>query len=453
MACTARVRGPVTVAPGLDVEREHQPAIVAMPVPAVTRAAAVRTDVQRVIVIGNGVAGVTAAMELREQCPELHISVLADEPYDFYNRMIINQVVTEELAIRQLYMMPSDWAETRQIHYFRAVAASWINADHREVVTSDGETLPYDRLILATGARPFVPEIPGIDLPGSFTMRTIDDAVQLQQHIRRRRCRKAVVIGGGLLGLETAYSMTQLGVRVFVLDLASWPLSRQLDRPAGALVWQMMSDLGIKILPQVQARRVLGNQWVEAVELSNGQTLSADVCVVAAGIRPNVVLARSAGLRVKVGVVVDEHMRTSDPLIFAAGDVAEFADRTPGLWPTATEQARVAVQNLLGNESVYAGMVPPTRLKVAGIDLLSVGELVPCGPDGREVRVDDAGGRQYRRLVLSAGRVRGANLIGHPDLAEPVAAAVDARLDVRHALPQLDEGDWSALLQALPGLA
>src|SRR5262249_24147415 len=239
----------------------------------------------------------------------------------------------------------------------------------------------------------------------------------------------------------------------FVLDLASWPLSRQLDRPAGALVWQMMSDLGIEILPQVQARRVLGNQWVEAVELANGQTLSADVCVVAARIPPHVVVARSAGLRVNVGVVVNEHMRTSDPLIFAAGDVAEFADRTPGLWPTATEQARVAVQNLLGNESVYSGTVPPTRLKVAGIDLLSVGEFVPCAPDGREVRVDDAGGRQSRRLVLSAGRVRGPNLMGHRDLAEPVAAAVDARVDVGDALPQRENVESSALLHARPGRA
>src|SRR5262249_4260447 len=163
--------------------------------------------------------------------------------------------------------------------------------------------------------------------------------------------------------------------------LASWPLSRQLDRPAGALVWQMMSDLGIKILPQVQARRVLGNQWVEAVQLSNGQAFRGGLLGVRAGVPADVVFARSAGSPGNGGVVVDEHMRTSDPLIFAAGDVAEFADRTPGLWPTATEQARVAVQNLLGNESVYSGTVPPTRLKVAGIDLLSVGELVPCAPD------------------------------------------------------------------------
>jgi NAD(P)H-nitrite reductase large subunit/ferredoxin len=444
MACTARVRGPLTVAPGLDVEREHQPVVVTLS-PVSGPLARRPPDVQRVIIIGNGVAGVTAAVELKELCPELAVSVLADEPYDFYNRMIINQVVTEELAIRQLYLMPGDWAETRRIQYHRGVAASWIDTHHQEVVTRSGEALPYDRLILASGARPFVPDIDGLNLAGSFVMRTIDDAVQLQQHIRRRRCRTAVVIGGGLLGLETAYSMTQLGVRVFVLDIASWPLSRQLDRPAGALVWQMMSDLGIKILPQVEARRVLGTEWVEAVELSNGHTLSADVCLVAAGIRPNVALAQSAGLLVRRGVVVDEHMRTSNPRIFAAGDVAEYADCTFGLWPAATEQARAAVQNLLGNDYSYAGTAPPTRLKVAGIDLLSAGEIAVREPGGRELRVQDGDGRQYRRLVLSDGRIRGAILIGHADLAEPVAAAVDAGLDVSHALARLGAGDWSAL--------
>jgi nitrite reductase (NADH) large subunit len=443
MACTARLHGPVTVSPGLDVEQEHEPQVEATPRASAT--ARMPADVQRVIVVGNGVAGVTAAVELREVSPSLDITVLGDEPYDFYNRMIINQVMTEELAIRQLYLMPRDWADTRRIQYRRGVAASWINTAHHEVITQDGEALPYDRLILATGARPFVPGIDGLDLGGVFVMRTIDDAVQVQQHIRRRRCRTAVVIGGGLLGLETAFSLTQLGVRVFVLDLAGWPLSRQLDRAAGALVWQMMSDLGIKILAQVEARRVLGNQWVEAVELSNGHTLSADICLVTAGIRPNIALAESAGLVVRRGVVVDERMRTSDPRIFAAGDVAEYSERILGLWPAATEQARTAVQNLFGNDYTYTGTTPPTRLKVAGIDLLSAGELGSAQDDGRDVRIADGDARQYRRLVLTGGRVRGAILIGHVDLAEPVAAAVESQLEVGHLLPRLEAGDWSAL--------
>jgi NAD(P)H-nitrite reductase large subunit/ferredoxin len=446
MACTARVRGPVWVTPGLDVEREHEPSIVASPVPVTLPHAPI--GLQRVVVIGNGVAGVTAAVELRELSATLEVSVLGDEPYDFYNRMIINQVMTEELAIRQLYLMPHDWAETRRIRYRRGIAATWINRDHREVITQDGEALPYDRLILATGARPFMPDIDGLDLSGVFVMRTIDDAVQVQQHIRGRRSRTAVVIGGGLLGLETAYSMTQLGVRVFVLDLAGWPLSRQLDRAAGALVWQMMSDLGIKILPQVGARRVLGHHWVEAVELSNSHTLRADICLVTAGIRPNVALAESAGLAVRRGVVVDERMRTSDPHIFAAGDVAEYVERVMGLWPAATDQARAAAHNLFGVDSIYSGTTPPTRLKVAGIDLMSAGEFAATPADGQDVQIDDGDARQYRRLVLDEGRVRGAILIGHADLAGPVAAAVERQLDVRHLLPRLEAGDWSGLATA-----
>jgi nitrite reductase (NADH) large subunit len=444
MACTARVRGPVTVVPGLDIDREPHPTLDTLP-PTALPSLTIPADVKRVVIVGNGAAGVTAAVALRDLSPDVAITLLGDEPYDFYNRMNINQVVTEERAIRQLYLMPTDWARIRGIDYRLGVAASWIDARHYEVVTQAGESIAYDRLIVATGALPFVPEIPGFGMGGSFVMRTIDDAVQLQQHIRRRRCRTAVVIGGGLLGLETAHSMSQLGVRVFVLDQAQWPLSRQLDQAAGALVWQMMSDLGVKILPQTEARQILGIDWVSGVELSNGQSLAADLCLVAAGIRPNVALARSAGLRIRHGVLVDQRMCTSDARIFAAGDVAEFEERTLGLWPAAVDQAHTAAFNVLGGERTYTGTAPPTRLKVAGIDVLSVGDIAAREPDGHELRLADGDGRQYRKLVLSDGQVRGAILIGHHDLADQVTAAVERRQPVAELLASLERGDWSAL--------
>lgn len=206
-----------------------------------------------------------------------------------------------------------------------------------------------------------------------------------------------------------------------------------------------LSDLGVKILPQMEARRILGTEWVEAVELSNGSTLSADLCLVAAGIRPNAALAESAGLVVRRGEVVDDRMCTSDPHIFAAGDAVEFGERPLGLWPAAMEQAHAAVVNLLGSECRYAGATPSTRLKVAGIDLLSVGDIEPRGQDGRVVRVDSGDGRQYQKLIVSKGRIRGAILIGHEELADSVAAAVEAQLEVSHLLPSLEHGDWSVL--------
>ena len=449
MACAARVRGPVMVAPTVERETTREPGF--SPAGPATVALSIPPDVHRVVVIGNGIAGVTAAVELRELHPDADITILAAEPYDFYNRMTINELVTESTAIKQLYLMPDNWAESRRIRYVRGVAASSINPAAREVITGDGEVLRYDRLILATGARAFVPPIERFGIGGSFVLRTIDDAVQIQQYIRRRRCRTAVIVGGGLLGLETGYSITQMGVRVFVLDLAPWPLSRQLDQPGGSLLWQMMSDLGIKILPQMQARRLVGSESVEGVELSNGQGLKADLCLAAAGIRPDTALAESAGLTVNRGVVVNDRMMTSDPCIFAAGDVVECDGQVYGLWSAGVEQAHAAVVNLLGGDYRYRATAPPAKLKVAGIDLLSVGAVNPAGEDGLEIRVDDGNARQYRKLVIDAGKVRGAVLVGHPDLFDLVADAVKVDLDVSLAMPALAQGDWSVLARAVQG--
>jgi nitrite reductase (NADH) large subunit len=437
----------VTVAPAVEREAIPEPAI--RPTPPVSVTLGVPSDVHRVVVIGNGIAGVTAAITLHEHHPDAEVTILSAEPYDLYNRMIINELVMESTAIQQLYLMPRDWTQSRRIRYCRGVAASSINPVAREVITEDGEAIRYDRLILATGAHAFVTPIERFGISGSFVLRTIDDAVQLQQHVRRRRCRTAVIVGAGLLGLEAGHSLTQMGVRVLVLDRAPWPLSCQLDQSGGALLWQMMSDLGIKILPQMQARRLLGSEWVEGVELSNGQCLKADLCLIAAGIKPDTALAESAGLAVNRGIVVDDRMMTSDPSIFAAGDVAEYAGQVYGLWSAGVEQAHAAAVNLLGGDYRYRAAAPPTKLKVAGIDLLSVGAVNATGEDGLEIRVDDGNARQYRKLVIHAGKVCGAILIGHPDLFDLVSEAVTMNLDVSLSLPALAQGDWSVLSRSL----
>lgn len=444
MACVARVRGAVCVSP--TVERGASPSSPPAPpfVPKVgTRE--LTCDVRRVVVIGNGAAGTTAAVELRERHSEAEITVLGAEPYDFYNRMIVHELVTESLAINQLYLLPRDWADSRRVRYLRGVSARSINRTRQEVLTDEGEVLSYDRLILATGARCFVPSIEGVGLRGSFVLRTIDDAVQLQQHIRGRRCRSAVIIGGGLLGLEAAFCISKLGVRVFVLDRAPWPLSRQLDQPAGALLAQLMNDLGIRVVSQTQARQIVGSEWVEGVILSNGQQIKAELCLVATGITPDVSLAQAAGLTIDRGIVVDAHMQTSDPHVYAVGDAASYQGQVFGLWTAAVDQAHIAVENLLGGNVQYNGTVPPTKLKVAGIDVHSVGEINAGGEAGQDLRVDDGGVRKYRKLVLREGRVCGGVLIGHPDLHDVVSEAVKSRIDVRDQLGDLERGTWSVL--------
>jgi nitrite reductase (NADH) large subunit len=447
MACSAHVQGPVTVVPTADpaAVQGEPAATVSEDGATLTPGFAISEEVRRTVVIGAGAAGVNAAIEVRKLHPEAEITLLGDEPYDFYNRMAIGKLVSEATAIDKLYLMPRDWASARRIRYLRGISATSVDRAKQEVRTDQGESIPYDRLLLATGAQSFVPEIEGFGLEGTFVLRTIDDAVQVQQYIRRRSCRRALIIGGGLLGLEAAHSITELGAYAFVLNRNEWPLNRQLDRPAGTLLGKLMQDFGIAILPWAEPRRIFGTGRVEGVVLSDGRRLGVDLCLVATGIRPNVELARESGLAVRRGVVVDDRMMTSDPHIFAAGDVTEYEGRVHGLWPASMEQAHVAATNLLGGDLRYTGAVSPTKLKVPEIDLLLVGETEAPGEGAHELRFEDRNPRRYRKLVLRDGKVCGAILIGHAELTEPVTRAVEANMDVMPVLTPLERGDWSVL--------
>ncbi len=449
MACVSRVQGPVIVdpQPARDAPIEADADEPRRLVTGVDDA--LRQSIRRVVVVGAGVAGVTAAEELRRALPDAELTLVGDEPYPFYNRMSITRLVSESASIESLYLNRRDWAESRRIDYRRGVAATAIDRANHEVELADGQRLPYDRVVVATGARPLVPPIDGFGADGSFVMRTIDDAVQIQQHIRRRRCRTAVIVGGGLLGLEAAYYIAQLEVRVFVLDRGPWPLSRQLDEQAGMLVWEMLSDLGIEVRSRAEAQRILADDRVTGVELLDGTEIDAELCLVATGIIPNSELADAAGLEVGAGITVDDGMNTSDPHIFAVGDVVDHDGRRYGLWPASVEQAQVAATKMVGGEAAYRLAAPPARLKVPGIDLLSVGVVDARGGESRTVAVSAYGTRRYRKLVLEDGRLAGAIILGSPELFDDVTAAVEQGLDVGADLDALEQGKWQALSRAL----
>lgn len=451
MACVSRVQGPVVVDPGPGLEGPTETDPDGKPPLTVSADHALREAIRHVVVVGAGVAGVTAAEELRRALPDAELTLVGEEPYDFYNRMAITRLVSESASIDSLYLNRRDWAESRRVDYRRGVAARAIDRTNHEVEIADGQRLPYDRVVIATGARPLVPPIDGFGADGSFVLRTIDDAVQIQQYVRRWRCRTAVVVGAGLLGLEAAYNIAQLDVRVLVLDRGAWPLSRQLDEQAGALLWEMLHDLGIELLPQTEAQRVLSDDRVTEVELIEGSTIEAELCLVTTGILPNAELGQAAGLDVGVGITVDDGMRTSDPHIFAVGDVADHEGRRYGLWPASVEQAQVAAANMVGGEASYRLVTPPARLKVPGIDLLSIGAVDARGGESRTVVVSAYGTRNYRKLILEDGRLTGAIILGSPQLFDDVTTAVETRLELGSDLDALEHGKWEALSRAVEG--
>lgn len=397
-----------------------------------------------VVVIGNGIAGVTAADFIRRGHPDCEIHVVGREPHALYNRMGISRLVYGRSAMQGLYLLPEQWYDEHHVTAWLNTRATRIDLRRQRVLLGTGEGLPYDRLILAMGASASVPALDGLDRPGSFVLREAGDAMGIRGYAQHHGCRRAVVAGGGLLGLEAAYSLHRLGLRVTVLERGERLLAKQIDPRCSELVESHFARAGIEILRRAETARVLGSPAVTGAVLKDGRTVPCEVFLAAIGIRPNVELARDAGIPVNRGVLVDDRMQTRAHGVYAAGDVAEHGGQVFGLWPIATEQAEAAAVNALGGEKLLTAETPATILKGVDLELFSIGTVKAGSAD--EVSVVDRPG-SYRRLVLSGGRAAGATVLGHhPRDVAAAQKAVRNQIGVEvHALPALRAGDWSVL--------
>ena len=290
-----------------------------------------------------------------------------------------------------------------------------------------------------------VPRIDGFGGRGTFVVRSAEDALSIRAFAQREWCREALIAGGGLLGLEAGYALHKLGLHASILERSDRLLRRQLDARASEYLRRYLEGLGMTIVTRAETAAALGDERLSEVLLRDGRALPADLLLVCAGITPNVELAREAGLAVGRGVTVDDAMRTSDPRIFAAGDVAEHRGRVHGLWPAAVEQAEVAARSALGEQNGYRGTVPVTILKVVGIELTSIGRFEAADPTEEEIVMEDETAGTYRKLVISDGRIVGAILLGSAAEASPVVTAVKRGYDVSALLGELRAGRWGRL--------
>jgi nitrite reductase (NADH) large subunit len=439
MACCCRVKGPVSVALSPDK--------AGAPTPSQIRRMSYDREIERVVVLGNGIAGVTAADHVRRRHPETHIDLVADEAHHLYNRMGISRLIYGRSAMEGLYLNPESWYAERSIETWLNTRAQRIDRDGREIVLGTGERLAYDRLILAMGSRSMVPRIDGFGGRGTFVVRSAEDALSIRAFAQREWCREAVVAGGGLLGLEAAYALHKLGLHATVLERSDRLLRRQLDARASELLRSYIEGLGMTVVMGAETAAALGDERLSEVLLLDRRALPADLLLVCAGITPNAELAADAGLPVDKGVLVDDRMGTQDPRIFAAGDVAEHSGRIYGLWPTAVEQAEVAAVNALGETKDYSGSVPVTILKVVGVELTSIGRFEPESSAEEVIALEDPEAQRYRKLVIANGRIVGAILLGYSAEASPVITAVKRGYDVSPLLGELRAGRWDSIAE------
>lgn len=437
MACCARLQGPVVVS-----QTALEEASIAEPLePSLFQ---VDQGIQDIVIVGNGVAGATAADYIRRYHPDCNITIVAREPYHFYNRMAVSKLIYGGTDLEQITLMPQTWYQEKHIECLLGSEVVRIDRDRNMVVTDRRRMLHYDRLLLATGSGNFIPPIQGWELSGTFALRDIDDALGLRDYALFQSCKEAVVLGGGLLGLEAGQALTRLGLHVTVLVRDSSVLQRQLDPECAALLLQILRELRMEVLLNTELAGILGDTKVEAVELKDGRVLKCDLFLASVGVRPAVDIALDAALDVNRGVLVDDELRTSDPTIYAAGDLAEHQETIYGIWPASVEQAKIAAANLLGDHQSYPGTMPVTQLKVLGVELVSLGDFNPTAED-QVVQLIDPEERRYRKLVLNQGRIKGAILLGYPKEATAVIRAAKDGFDMSPYLEDLRAGRWDVI--------
>ncbi len=441
LACMCSVDGPVLI--DRDPHSNAAPrALGTVPVSAVDKARAV--GVQRVVIIGNGVAGMGVAEALRRDSPSVRIDVVGSEPFAFYNRMGIGRLVYDSAGVDGLLLVPPDWPERHAVQLHRGVVAARIDRVARCVQLASGEALPYDRLVLATGARSTPPDASFMNHANAFMLRTAEDAQAIRYHVGRAKARRAVVVGGGVLGVEAADALHHLGLKVTLLQRADRLMNAQLDAEGGARLKGYLESIGIQVATGVSVVAFEGQPLLQAAQLAHGPRVKGDLFVAALGIQANTFLAREAGLALgDNGVRVDSHMRTSDPDIYAVGDVAELKGTPRGLWPIGAAHAATAAAAILGEARPYATPRIVLQLKCEGIDLRSQGDIV--AREGDENFHAREGDPAWWRLVVRHGQLAGGLYVGPPGTAKAFTKLLQQPADLGPLREALRAGQLDAL--------
>ena len=368
---------------------------------------------EKLVVIGNGMAGMRCVEEVLKRDPlRYQITVFGAEPHTNYDRIALSSVLAGDKEIDEIVINPLSWYGENEIRLFAGDSVVAIDRTTKTVTSESGRVEPYDRLLLATGSRPIVPPIPGLELPGHCAFRDIADIDQMiDASIWYKR---AIVIGGGLLGLEAANGLLKRGMSVAVVHLMDTLMERQLDPVAGGLLRRELDGRGLNFFMNGQTEEIFGEARVEGVRLADGREIPGDLVVMAIGIRPNIDLAKRCDLEINRGVVVDDGMCTSDPDIFAVGECVEHRGKTYGLVAPLYEMAKVCADRLTKDDapsSGYAGSVLSTKLKVTGVDLFSAGNF-GGGEDCSNLTFHDSARQVYKKLVLRDDRLEGVVLYG-----------------------------------------
>ena len=377
------------------------------------------------VVVGNGIAGTTAAENIRKQDMEGSITIVTEEDVPFYYRIRLNEYLSGDMTEEELIGKGEEWYRGHNITLKLNTRVSGAVPGEKILFTTDNERIGYDRLLLATGSHSFIPPIKGSDKKGVFALRSVRDARDISSWAVE--VEDIVLIGGGLLGLEAGNALRRLGKKVTVVEFFPRLLPRQLDVDGAGRLQKIMEGMGFSFRLGAKTEAIAGADGVVGVQLEGGETLPARMVIISAGVRPNMELAKDLGLEHDKGIKVNERLLTSSPHIYAAGDVAEYHGMPYGIWPAAMEQGKIAGTNMAGGDRVYQGTTMANTLKVVGVDLASAGNIDADNSLESKVVTDDT---VYKKVVLEKDRIVGCIMLGNTKGFSRITKAMEEKLDV-----------------------
>lgn len=387
---------------------------------------------EKYLILGNGVAGTTAAENIRRNGATGEITIVTDEDLPFYYRVRLPDYLGNVVTESELIAKKKDWYNEKKISLKLGSRINDADPGKKHVITADGLTLAYDKLLLANGSHPFIPPIKGSDMKGVFAIHTIRDARQILR--AAEKINNVVLVGGGLLGLEVANAFHKLGKNITVVEFFPRLLPRQLDSEGAARLQHFFEKMNFSFRLGTTTKEIAGDDRAEHVILENGDVIPTEMVIISAGVRPNLKLAKMLGVNTDKGVIVDKYMQTSQADIFAAGDVIEFEGRTYGIWPAAVEQGKTAGINISGGKTAYEGTTLSNILKVAGIDLASAGEIDEENRfESKIVAVHDI----YKKVVIDNGKVIGCIMLGDRKHFNRISKAISSGEDILNELDSL----------------
>lgn len=406
----------------------------------------------KIVIIGNGVAGTFTAQHIRAMDKEAEITLISKELYPYYSRIKLPELISEQLKVQDLIVFKEEWYNQKNITSLLNVNVKKINPKEKNLTIYEQDSLlSYDKLIIATGSTPNIPSIKNAKNlvgKGVFTLRNIDDALEIQKYVKDKAVNKAIIIGGGLLGLELAKQIKNCNLDTTVVEFFPRLLPRQLDVDCGGMLKGVIEDLGIKVELNAATEEIVGNGSVKKIKIKDGRELDADMVLIQAGITPTIDLAVDAKLATNRGIIVNHYLETNIEDIYAVGDCIEYKSQIWGIIPACMEQAKVLAASILNKKTEqYDGTVPKNTLKIMGIDLTSIGIFDPedkdmVGAGWQILKSVDEKGNCYKKIILKDNKIKGAILFGDKKPVPYVSKNIESEINEKELRKAIELYEW-----------